>query len=141
MAYATTDELAYGVPAQALVDVPLAQQQFYLDNQAAFIDSHLRSRYTLPLSQPYPNELRSANVALAVCDVLAFIGLNPDQYDNLYGERCEMWREWLKAIADGTANLDDDADATPGTSAGGPTVDALPSRDWDTMLTGDEDRV
>jgi len=139
MAYATTADLAHGLPARALAPLSLADQGWYLDNAAAEMDTYLRARYTLPLvSTPY--ELRACNVALAVCDILVFLGLNPGEYDALYASRCERWRQWLRDLAAGKVSLDDAIDATPGASAGGPVLDSLPSRGWGEMMTGEESR-
>ena len=138
MSYATTADLAHGLPAGALTSLSAADQGWYLDNAAAEMDTYLRARYTLPLTST-PYELRACNVALAVCEILAFIGLNPDQYDALYATRCERWRQWLADLAAGKVSLDGAIDSTPGGSVGGASFTSLTSRGWNEMMTSEGD--
>lgn len=77
MAYATiNDLLLYGLPQTALGQLTNAQQLAALDNASAVVDSYLRGRYVLPITN-WGIEIIEATVKIAAYNLLQVRGYNP----------------------------------------------------------------
>lgn len=139
MAYATTTELGYAIPAAAVARVSSQQQQWHLDGASGIADSYLRARYSVPIPAPVPRELASAVAAIAGFDLLCSLGFNPQEFDSVYQVRRDSAIAWLTAVSEGKASLDAGKDATPSVSEGRPRIVSQPSRGWSSMLTGGTD--
>lgn len=121
--YATAADLAsLGLPATALANIPIATQNDLLLHAGGLMDSYLRAQYSLPLVQPYPDEIVRCNVILASYDLIQFRGYNPDEYDSNWRLRYEDAIRWLEGIASGTVALTEIADSTPTQYDGRPRV-------------------
>ena len=121
--YATTTDLQQlGLPAEALTNVSAAIQNDHLLKAGGKIDSYLRSQYTLPLAVPYPDEIILCNVNIASYTLLKWRGFNADEMDENFRLLYLDCVNWLEMLNRGEVSLGIDADATPGTSEGGPKV-------------------
>lgn len=121
--YATRPELAaIGLPAQALAGIATATQDIHLVKASAKIDSYLRSRYSLPLGTPYPDEIVEACALLAAYSLLVYRGFNPASYDENFRLRHEDTLTFLRDLSAGRATLSVTADATASTLEGAPRV-------------------
>lgn len=121
--YASTTDLAnLGLPAEALSGVSLTVQEAHLTKASGKIDSYLRSRHSLPLGAPYPDEVIDCCVSLAAYTLLVRRGFNPDEYDSNFRQQYDDALEWLRDLAAGRASLADTADATATTAEGAPRV-------------------
>jgi len=139
MAYATTTELGYAIPAAAVTRTTAQAQQWYLDGATGIADSYLRARYAVPIPAPVPRELASAVAAIAGFDLLCSLGFNPQEFDSVYQVRRDAALQWLRDVAGGKASLDGAKDATPSAAEGRPRIISQGSRGWDAMLTGGSD--
>lgn len=121
--YATLANLyAYGIPAAALGDVSVTDQQAQLDAASTLADGFLRNKFTLPIITP------SADLVMAVAQIAAWNllrrrGFNPDDPG---GQATRLGYQdamaWLKRVADGTTTPAlVDSSAASG-SGGGPFV-------------------
>jgi len=121
--YATAVELAnFGLPAAALGGISAAIQNQHLTLASGRVDSYLRGRYSLPLSTPYPDEIKAAVCSIAAYTLLKRRGYNPDAYDSNFRDEYLSTLDWLDKLSEGKVNLDVAADATPGTQEGRPSV-------------------
>lgn len=131
MAYATAaDFRALGLPCSSVEEFDDVQIEAHLNAQAGMIDTYLTSRYTLPLSAPYPQALVAANVYLAVCSLLLWRGYNPEQEDDLYSKRCDSVKAWLVDVASGKVSIPGINDVTPGVNDAAPVVITQALRGW-----------
>lgn len=112
MAYATTADLQnIGLPPAFFTGdlAPnSAQQQQFLDEGAAHIDSLIAvcSAITLPLVAPFDSMLVRANVAIAVWNMLAWRGYNPESPTDIsIRTRYDDALKWLNLVATGRAKL------------------------------------
>ena len=79
-AYATIDDLnGSGIPAPALANVPLRQQQAVLVRASRMADTFMRDRYLLPLACPYDPALTLWVCWMAAYFLLSTRGFNPNQ--------------------------------------------------------------
>lgn len=123
MSYATPIELAaIGLPAQALAGVATATQQRHLDDATARIDSYLRTRYSVPLTAPYPAEVIECCAKLAAYTLLVWRGFDPVRSPETFRLGYEDAITWLKDLSAGRASLAVTADATPNVLEGAPRV-------------------
>ena len=124
MGYATTDQLyAIGVPAAALADVSVAYVEIGLEAASRFVDSYLRSRYTVPLSS-YGADITRATCIVAAYDLMVARGYSPDSVDQELRNRYLDIIKWLEDIRDGDSSPID-APVDGGTSASyGVSVDS-----------------
>lgn len=121
--YATSAELQnFGLPAAALTGISTAIQDQHLTLASGRVDSYLRGRYSLPLTAPYPDEIKSAVCSIAAYTLLKRRGYNPDAYDSNFRDEYLSTLEWLDALSQGRVNLDVEADATPNVQEGRPSV-------------------
>jgi len=121
--YATAADLAVlGLPAAALVNIPVATQDDHLEKASGLIDSYLRAQHTLPLAQPYPDEVVRACIVITAYDLIQFRGYNPDEYDANFRLRYEDTIRWCEQLAAGTVSLSQTADATGTVNEGRPRV-------------------
>lgn len=121
--YATTTDLAnIGLPAQALASVSTTIQDEHLVNASAKIDSYLRSRYSVPLASPYPDEIVSACCKLAAYSLLVRRGYDPARHDANFRLGYEDSVSYLRDLSAGRASLAITADSTPTTREGAPRV-------------------
>ena len=121
--YATAAELAVlGLPAAALVNIPIGTQDEHLEKASGLLDSYLRAQHTLPLALPYPDEIVRACVVITAYDLIQFRGYNPDEYDANFRLRYEDTIRWCEQLAAGTVSLDQTADATGTVNEGRPRV-------------------
>lgn len=112
MAYATTADLQnIGLPPAFftgdLSPSPSQQQQF-LDEGAAHIDSLIAvcPDITLPLAAPFDPMLVRANVAIAVWNMLAWRGYNPESPTDIsIRTRYEDALKWVNLVATARAKL------------------------------------
>lgn len=123
--YASPQDLHLtGLPAEALENVAIEEQNLFLLRAGDSMDTFLRAKHTLPITgvlapaNTYPGELTRCNVIIASYDLLTWRGYNPDEFDEGFRERFEDCMAWLKMLARGEALLDDTADATPSTNEG-----------------------
>lgn len=78
--YASIDDLTgCGLPAPALANVSLAQQQAALMRASRMADTFLRDRYTMPLQCPYDPSLTLWVCWMAAYFLLSTRGFNPNQ--------------------------------------------------------------
>ena len=117
-----TDLAAIGLPAQALAGIANATQDLHLLKASGKIDTYLRSRYSVPLSAPYADEIIEVCCCLAAYSLLVYRGFNPNSYDVNFRLRYEDAVGYLKDLSAGRASLDIAADATPATNEGAPSV-------------------
>lgn len=138
--YGTTTNMAsLGLPSKATANVSPTVQNAHLTAQASRIDTYLRGRHTLPLSEPYPDCIVEANCVMAAYSILTnYRGYGPADLDTNFRLRYEDQLAFLQDLAAGRASLADDADATPDTNEGRPRVQTGGSnRAWGTGDTGE----
>lgn len=132
----TSDIVAIGMPADALDGI--SDYNPYLITASGFIDSYLRSGYSVPLVF-VPDEIKRATVIVAVYDMICFRGFDPEQsidqvirqrYEDLVGRPGMVG--WLKMLSDKSVLLDAGSDATPNVSQGAPIVASSCPRGWET---------
>lgn len=123
MGYPTEAEFAaLGLPAAAL-DGFAGSVTDHLDSASGIIDSHLRGRYVLPLSQPYPPEIVQTACKIAAESLISIRGFDPEDGRNRNIRlRYDDAMAWLKQVAAGEVNLPLESDATPMVHDGGPRV-------------------
>jgi phage gp36-like protein len=139
--YATATELQnFGIPAAALSGISPTIQNQHLTLASGKIDSYLRGRYSLPLVSPFPDEIIAATCALAAYTLLKRRGFNPDAYDSNFRDEYLSTLEWLVMLSEGKVNLCVDADATPTTQEGRPSVYSAGYRYTYGEVEGDEHR-
>lgn len=121
--YISTAEFqALGLPAGAFTGFSGDPDDF-VAAASGVVDSYLRARYKLPLSEPYPQEIKRATANLASYDFLSVRGFDPQQgFDGNVLIRYESTIKWLQDVANGKANLSGAADASPNSADGGPSV-------------------
>lgn len=94
----------------------------HLDKAAGKINSYLRGRTRLPLVEPYPDEIVSANSALAAYSILSARGFDANSgSDHNVRMRYDDTMRWLKSFANGEVNIEFTADTTLAHD-GGPIV-------------------
>jgi phage gp36-like protein len=101
----------------------------FVEKASGRIDSYLRGRYTLPLQQPYPDEIVQASLHIARLRLLTWRGFNPDEFDAGYREDHNEAILWLRDIAAGRAHLDVHADQTTA-NEGRPRVITSDQQGW-----------
>lgn len=123
MAYATPADFAkYGLPSAAL-DGFGGTSSDYLDAASDDVDTYLRSRHDLPLATPYPAKIIQVTCELAAYSLLCIRGFDPESPANrVVEDRAMAARKWLELLSQGKVNLAVEADATPATYEGGPSV-------------------
>lgn len=123
MPYVSTAEFnALGLPAAALSGFTGDPDDFAAAASGT-VDSYLRGRYKLPLSEPYPQEIKRATAVLMAYDLLSVRGFDAENgSDQNTLIRYEKTIEWLNMVAAGKVNLSVAADATPNVADGGPSV-------------------
>lgn len=128
-AYADRDHLAkFGLPAAALEDVPVEDQDAALEAASRLADSHLRSRYTLPLIS-HGDDLRRVVCHIAAYDIMVTQGFNPEGPDANLRLRYEDAEKWLRAVATG-AVTPEIVDSRPTGTAPRVFVKSRPLRGW-----------
>ena len=129
--YATATELRQiGLPNEALEEVADADIDAQIQASCGVIDAYLASRYTLPISSPYPDVLKRFSVDMAVFHILMRRGFNPEDYDANYKELHDRAEEFFKDVAAGRVSIPDLIDATPSTNEGAPRVTTATARGW-----------
>ena len=123
-AYATRAELyLYALSSAVLTDVGTDVQDAHLEAKSRFADSYFCKRYGVPLASP-DEAVKQCVCALAALSLLEFRGFNPDDpNDAAVVQAAERWLEWLKAVATGKADLDQDDDATPSVDEAAPVLE------------------
>ena len=132
-----------GLMPKALRNLDATTVTAFLLKAGGTIDGYLRAGgYALPLtgtlgddetaSTGFPDEIIDANVCIARYNIMVRRGFNPDDHDLNFRQTRDDCIAWLEKVATGAVQLDADADATPGVSAGRPRVDTKPKRGWNT---------
>lgn len=100
--YATTDDLnVFGLGPNMFASIPLPIKQRILDAASAVADSHLGSRFALPL-ESWGDDIRRAVVHIATLDLLMLRGFNPDDPTHaLIAQRAQAAADWLENVSDG----------------------------------------
>lgn len=125
MARATLSDLyAYGLREATLDNVPVDRQLKALDGASGTVDTYLRSKHTLPLVQPYPDEIIRAEAVLAAWDLITTKGHNPTGFDESLERRWDNTIVWLRDLAAGRAHLAPGADSTPTVNEGAPRIES-----------------
>lgn len=130
-AYATRAELAsLGLPASALSSVVAADQDAHLLAASERADGYLRTRYTLPLVEPIPSDLKDAVVGIACYTLMMRRGYNPESgADAAIRVRYEDAIAWLQRVGDGRISPSI-IDTTPAVSEAGVFVHTSAKRGW-----------
>lgn len=129
--YATATELKQlGLPAEAVEELLDADIDAQIQASCGVIDAYLSSRYTLPISAPYPDVLKRFSVDMAVFHILMRRGFSAEAYDGNYKILHDRAEEFFKDVAAGRANIPDLIDATPSTSEGAPMFATGTARGW-----------
>jgi len=99
MGYASLADLTiYGLPATALGNLTVQQQQDALDTASDEVDSYLRGRYALPL-QDWGVEIRKATCVLAAYELMAVRGYEPGAgADPVLQNRYNETIAWLNKV-------------------------------------------
>lgn len=130
MAYASAADLALsGMPAASLSGVASEAQTEALAQASETIDSYLRARYTLPLSE-WGRDIKRACVIIAVYDILTFRGYVPQGEDDNFRLRYLDVIKWLEAVRDGKNEPSGVVDATPEESEEGAYIVTEAPRGW-----------
>jgi phage gp36-like protein len=105
MSYASVQQFKnLALPSDAIEELNDCQITEFLEAAAGVIDGYLSSRYTVPALGNSQFLLR-CNIDLAACDALAYRGYNPEQGDEVYKERCEMWHRKLEDVRKGVIDV------------------------------------
>lgn len=130
MAYASADNLTLtGMPAAALAKVDAAALPEALAQASEFIDSYIRARYTLPLSE-WGGDLRRACIIVAVYDLLSLRGYTPQGENDNFRLRYLDVVKWLEGVRDEEIHPAGIVDSTPDESEESATVVTEPLRGW-----------
>ena len=130
MAYASADNLKLtGMPAVALAKVDAAALPEALEQASELIDSYIRGRYTLPLSN-WGGDLRRACIVVAVYDLLSLRGYTPAGEDDNVRLRYLDVLKWLEGVRDEKIHTAQIVDATPDESEESATVVCDALRGW-----------
>lgn len=99
MAYATlTDLVTSGLPATALGNLTVAQQQAALDEASEQVDSYYRGRYSLPLAT-WDSATTQATCRIAVYNLVFVRGYNPAVgADPAIRDRYVEAKDWLARV-------------------------------------------
>jgi len=117
-------DLVNGGLRQAAVD-ELADPAAIIARADAFIDSHLRGRYALPLSST-PLEIKDSSVRISMWYALQSLGWDPEAGpDESIKSGYQDTVKWLEKLACGKVSLDILADATDAVHEGGPIVRSI----------------
>lgn len=124
--YATQSELtSLQIPAAALAGVTASgiNPDDHLVQASGKVDTYLRGRYSLPLTAPYPNEIKMVTLQLAAYTIICARGFDAnDPADVTFRMQYDDAIMWLREIAAGKVNLALAADATPTVHDGRPVV-------------------
>lgn len=91
------------------------------------VKSYLRKQYKIPLPEPEPEEIVFAVVSWVVYQ-LVFLKRGVNVTDEVAQEvkaNYEFARKWIEDLADGKAELDFNADASPAVDEGGPALGTM----------------
>lgn len=99
---ASTDLVTYGLPASALVNVPLATQQAQCDAASLMADGYLSPRTPTPIPQTngaYPTDLVMRVAQIAGFMILCTRGFNPESgADVAVQMRHDLAIQWLERV-------------------------------------------
>jgi phage gp36-like protein len=128
-AYADRTHLAqWGLPAEALGDIPTATQDAALASASELADSYLRARYSLPLAS-WGNDLRQRVCELAAAQLITTVGFNPQGRDEAILLRAQAAERWLRMVSERVVHPNvSEASAAP--SAFTPFVMSDTPRGW-----------
>lgn len=103
--YATQTDLGlFGMPAAAQATFSSQQQDAALQAASAVVDSFIGQRFKLPLSTPYPMDVKLSTCRIAAFVLLSGRGFKPGTQDaDSYGKGYQAAIELLKIIAEGKA--------------------------------------
>jgi phage gp36-like protein len=138
--YATTADLVkYGLLAEAFTGVTVVEQDA-LDAASALAESHVKKRYTAPLTA-WGLDLRRAVCHIASYDLLCQRGFNPQRgADQVILKRHDDAMNWLRDVARGIVELADAAsDSTPELDEASPIAGSAREALWDVEGTGSGD--
>lgn len=134
LVYASVDDLyRFGLPVQALTDVPAWTVSAALRAATDFVNGYLAKAYTLPLIS-WGDDIRRAVAVIAAYDLITTRGVNADdgadvwirqRYLDLVGKD-----GWLVSLANGTVTPPGTVDGTPTTTAWSPEVFSNEPREW-----------
>jgi len=100
--YATISDLTTtGIVVAALGTLSTLQQQAFLDEANAKIDSYIGAKFKLPLVS-WGADLRGASVSMSAFSAIAMRGFDPeDEGDKVFASRKNEALRWLEQIAKG----------------------------------------
>jgi phage gp36-like protein len=132
-AYCTVSDLSLAIRADALENIEETVLNDCIASASETIDSYLRSRFALPLTD-WGRDITRCCAILSVYDAMIARGLNPaNAGDDQLEARYEQQLGWLRDIANNRATPNvTDSSGTPedGSSATRATVDTNESRGW-----------
>ena len=131
MAYATTTDLTQvGISAEALADIAAGDQEAAIDAASAVVDSYLRSRFTLPLTE-FGDDLTRATCVLAVYDLLVVRGYNPEAgAADQVRLRYEDVLRWLERVSAGSITPAVTDSSSTGAARAAPRAASNTARGW-----------
>lgn len=133
--YADLDDAEPFVLNRSLVEsFPVDDRHEAIRGASRLIDSYLRSRFKLPLTQ-IGEDIRRACWTIAAYDLMSSRGFNPESnaaQENLR-RRYDDTIRWLERIADGRAVpdvTDSSSGAQEGVAPAGPRITSASQRGW-----------
>lgn len=125
MPYSVEADLVNGGLRQAAVD-ELTDPAALIVRADSFIDSHLRGRYSLPLSST-PPEIKDASVRITMWYALQSLGWDPEMGpDESIKSGYHDTVKWLDKLSSGKVSLAITADSSSTVFEGGPIVRSQP---------------
>jgi phage gp36-like protein len=141
--YATEAELiSLQIPTAALAGVTAMgiDPEDHLIQASGKVDTYLRGRYRLPLSAPYPDEIKMVTLQLAAYTIICARGFDANEpADVTFRMQYDDAIMWLREIAAGKVSLDVAADATPTVHDGRPVVRSRARTSTDRFRDIDDD--
>lgn len=122
MPYVTKEEFfESGLPESFFEDVADATVDGAIAKASSIVDSYLRKRHTLPISN-YGQDLKDATCALAAHRILVYRGFSVEsRADMAIIDASKEARAWLRDVAKGLCEIEG-VDATPDLDENGPIV-------------------
>jgi phage gp36-like protein len=139
--YCSLEDLGrFGTSEDALEPIPLETQGKAITAASRFIDSYLRTKFTLPLLA-VGQDLARACAIIAVWDIIyGSRGAQPGEGEKpILQVRYDQIIKWLEMIAQGTVTpevTDSTPGATPGVLPSGARVISSTMRGWSSRGTG-----
>ena len=99
--YATADRWQREGPTELIASKTKSEKNEPLKSASGQIDDALRLRYSLPLSEPYPESVVVNTIKIATYELLSSVGYSPNEYDDNYRLRYEDAVRWMKSVSKG----------------------------------------